>query len=45
MQIGQTIDPVNAIYDAIISLLGKLRPDDYICINMGNQTYVMENDS
>jgi len=44
MQSAQTIDPINAINDGILSLLSKLQPDDYICINIGNENYVMEND-
>lgn len=35
---------LDVIHDAIIQFYNKLRPDDYICFNIGNEDQLLDND-
>ena len=38
-------DPMDQIHDAIILFLNKLKPEDYICFNIGNVNDIIQNDN
>jgi len=41
---GQTIDTLNALNSAIIAGMKKLKPNDYVFLNLGNSSEILRND-
>ena len=41
---NRTSDVLAALNDAIVGFVSKLKPNDFLCVNIGNSGDILEND-